>query len=125
MSLMQFKDVTHYNMKIIKINMIRRVLIIFYLLCSFGCGAFHRSPDATLPAATSAAPSTPVEIKPTQGRFMLSDSVPVYAQPDKASVVIAYVPSGTHVNVAKVEGDWLLIRLPNGKVGFIPSGAAE
>jgi hypothetical protein len=66
-----------------------------------------------------------VEIKRTPGNFMLSDSSPVYEHPDKASAIIAYVPQGGHENVAAGAGDWLLIRLPDGKVGFIPNDAVK
>ena len=56
---------------------------------------------------------------------MLSDSSPVYEHPDKASAIIAYVPQGAHESVANGVGDWLLIRLPDGKVGFIPIDAVK
>jgi hypothetical protein len=62
-----------------------------------------------------------VEIKRTPGNFMLSDSSPVYEHPDNASAIIAYVPQGAYENVTAVAGDWLLIRLPDGRVGFIPT----
>ena len=56
---------------------------------------------------------------------MLADSSPVYEHPDKASAIIAYVPQGAHENVAAGVGDWLLIRLQDGKVGFIPDDAVK
>ena len=56
---------------------------------------------------------------------MLYDSSPVYEHPDKASAIIAYVPQGARENVAAGVGDWLLIRLPDGKVGFIPNDAVK
>ena len=112
-----------------KIIGIRRARVLLFLLCSSGCGVFHRSPDELprrLPAtATSAGPSTTVEIKRTQGQFMLANSSPVYEHPDKASAVIAYIPQGSHENVTAVTGDWLLIRLPDGKVGFIPTDSTK
>jgi hypothetical protein len=61
----------------------------------------------------------------TQGQFMLSDSSPVYEHPDKASAVITYIPRQTHGSVTTVSGDWLLVRLPDGKVGFIPIDSAK
>ena len=56
---------------------------------------------------------------------MLADTSPVYEHPDKASAIVAYVPQGAHENVANSVGDWLLIRLPDGKVGFIPNDAVK
>ena len=56
---------------------------------------------------------------------MLADSSPVYEHPDKTSAIIAYVPQGADENVAAGVGDWLLIRLPDGKVGFIPNDAVK
>jgi hypothetical protein len=56
---------------------------------------------------------------------MLSDSSPVYEHPDKASAVITYIPRQTHGSVTTVSGDWLLVRLPDGKVGFIPTDSAK
>ena len=61
----------------------------------------------------------------TPGKFMLADTSPVYEHPHKASAIIAYVPQGVHESVANGIGDWLLIRLPDGKVGFIPNDAVK
>jgi Bacterial SH3 domain len=58
-------------------------------------------------------------------RAPVAESSPVYEHPDKASAIIAYVPQGAHENVAAGTGDWLLIRLPDGKVGFIPLGSVK
>jgi hypothetical protein len=106
---------------------IRHLRILLFVLWSFGCGIIPGAHDTVLPAvparATSQSPGSTVEIKRTAGNFMLSDSSPVYEHPDKASAIIAYVPQGAHENVAGGVGDWLLIRLPDGKVGFIPNDA--
>jgi Bacterial SH3 domain len=75
--------------------------------------------------ATSVSPGSTVEIKRTPGDFMLADTSPVYEHPDQTSAIIAYVPQGAHEHVANSVGDWLLIRLANGKVGFIPIGAVK
>jgi uncharacterized protein YgiM (DUF1202 family) len=75
--------------------------------------------------ATPAAPTTAAELKPVKKRFLLSHSSSVYEQPDKTSAVIGHVRRRTHVSVTGVTGDWLRIRLSSGKVGFIPSSAAE
>jgi hypothetical protein len=56
---------------------------------------------------------------------VLSHSSSVYEQPDKTSTVIAHVRHGNHVSVTGVIGGWLQIRLPAGKTGYIPTGAAE
>jgi Bacterial SH3 domain len=116
--------------KVHQIIAVRYLQIPLFVLWSFGCGIIPRSHDADLspprPAsATAVSPGSTVEIKRTPGNFMLSDSSPVYEHPDKASAIIAYVPQGAHENVAAGAGDWLLIRLPDGKVGFIPSDAVK
>jgi hypothetical protein len=91
---------------------------------SFGCGVFSSPRDVVLPAVSTGAkpilPGGTVEIKRSQGEFMLADSSPVYEHPDRASAVIIYLPQGAHEKVTAVEGAWLLIRLPDGKVGFMP-----
>jgi uncharacterized protein YgiM (DUF1202 family) len=91
------------------------------------------SPSAIPSGATSAAPTaTPnavptsaAELKPVKKRFLLSHSSAVYKQPDRTSAVVGHVHAKTHVSVTGVTGDWLRIRLSSGKVGFIPSSAAE
>jgi hypothetical protein len=91
---------------------------------SFGCGVFSSPRDVVLPAVSTGAkpipPGSTIEIKRTEGEFMLADSSPVYEHPDRASAVIIYLPQGAHEKVTAVEGAWLLIRLPDGKVGFMP-----
>jgi hypothetical protein len=108
---------------------IRHLQIPLFVLWCFGCGIIPSSHDTVLPpvpaSATSLRPGSTVEIKRTPGNFMLSDSSPVYEHPDKASAIIAYVPQGAHEKVANGVGDWLLIRLPDGKVGFIPNDAVK
>jgi hypothetical protein len=84
------------------------------------------SPTPISSAGTpAAAATTAAELKPVKKRFLLSHSSSVYQQPDTTSAVIAHVRRRTHVSVTGVTGDWLQIRLPNGKIGFIPSSAAE
>ncbi|MGD0076359.1 MAG: SH3 domain-containing protein [Candidatus Binataceae bacterium] len=86
----------------------------------------EESPVPISSAATPAAAATSAaELKPVKKRFLLSHSSSVYQQPDKTSAVIAHVRRRTHVNVTGITGDWLQIRLPKGKIGFIPSSAAE
>jgi hypothetical protein len=115
--------------KFCQIIAIRHLQIPLFVLWSFGCGIMPSSHDTVLPpvpaSATSANPGSTVEIKRTPGNFMLADSSPVYQHPDKASAIIAYVPQEAHENVAAGVGDWLLIRLPDGKVGFIPNDAVK
>ena len=84
--------------------------------------------SVALPAMTAtpvAPPATPSKIKATKKRFLLTHSSSVYEKPDKASPVIGHVRHGTRESVIGVTGDWLQIRMSNGKVGFIPSSAAE
>jgi uncharacterized protein YgiM (DUF1202 family) len=83
------------------------------------------TPAAAATATPAAAQTTAAELKPVNKRFLLSHSSSVYEQPDKTSAVIAHVRRRTHVSVTGVTGDWLQIRLSSGKVGFIPSSAAE
>ena len=86
-------------------------------------------------AAQTSAPSTPVSstasdvgnppIKPMNERYLLSRTSAVYAQADTSSAVIGHVHKKKHVEVTGLEGDWLQVKLPDGKVGFIPTKAAE
>ena len=116
-------------MKFRQITANRHLQIPLFLLWSFGCGIIPGLHYIVLPAvpdsATSQRPGSTVEIKRTAGNFMRFDSYPVYEHPDKGSAIIAYVPQGAHQNVAASVSDWLLIRLPDGKVGFIPIDAAK
>jgi uncharacterized protein YgiM (DUF1202 family) len=109
-----------------------KTIAVFGLVLSIiSSAAFAAEPSAAsvaLSATTAtpvAPPATPSKIKETKKRFLLTHSSSVYEQPDKASPVIGHVRHGTHVNVTGVTGDWLQIRLSGGKVGFIPSSAAE
>jgi len=115
--------------KLGKIIAIHRLPIALLVLWSFGCGIIPESHETVLPPVPASVPSvTPgstVEIKRTPGNFMLADTSPVYEHPDKGSAIIAYVPQGGHENVTASVGDWLLIRLPDGKVGFIPNDAVK
>jgi len=123
------KEVAQFIVKLRLIMAIRHLQIPLLVLWSFGCGIIPSSHDTVLPAvparATSVSPGSTVEVKRTPGNFMLADSSPVYEHPDKASAIIAYVPQGARENVANSVGDWLLIRLPDGKVGFIPNDAVK
>jgi hypothetical protein len=83
------------------------------------------TPAAAATATPAAAPTTAGVLKPVKKRFVLTHSSSVYEQPDKTSAVIAHVRRRTYVSVTGVTGDWLQIRLSSGKVGFIPSSAAE
>jgi uncharacterized protein YgiM (DUF1202 family) len=104
--------------------------LVLSIISSAAFAAEPSTPAASgaLPATTAtpvAPPATPSKIKETKKRFLLTHSSSVYEKPDKASPVIGHVRHGTHVNVTGVTGDWLQIRLSSGKVGFIPSSAAE
>jgi hypothetical protein len=76
------------------------------------------------PNTATASPASP-SIKPIKKRFLLSRSSAVYQQPDSTSAVLAHVKRRTHVDVIGITGDWLQIKLPSGKIGFIPTHAAE
>lgn len=104
--------------------------LVLSVISSAALAAEPSTPAASvaLPAMTAtpvAPPATPSKIKATKKRFLLTHSSSVYEKPDKASPVIGHVRHGTHESVTGVTGDWLQIRLSNGKVGFIPSSAAE
>ena len=83
------------------------------------------APAAAATVAAAPSPASATEVKPLKKRYLLSHSASVYEHPDKASATIAHVRRRAHVNVTGVTGDWLQIRLSSGKVGFIPSSAAE
>jgi uncharacterized protein YgiM (DUF1202 family) len=90
--------------------------------------SFTPVPRSALPATTAtpvAVPAAPFKTKATKKRFLLTHSSSVYEKPDKASTVMGHVSRGKHETVTGVTGDWLQIRLGNGKVGFIPASAAE
>jgi hypothetical protein len=85
-------------------------------------------------AAQTSAPSAPVSsasntgnarIKPMNERYLLSHTSAVYAQADTSSAVIGHVHKKKHVEVTGLEGDWLQVKLPDGRLGFIPTKAAE
>ncbi len=95
--------------------------------------AFAAEPSTTVapvpsPATTAtpgAAPATSYKIEAIKKRFLLTHSSSVYEKADKASAVIGQVHQGKHETVTGLTGDWLRIQLSKGKVGFIPSSAAE
>jgi hypothetical protein len=104
--------------------------LVLSVISSAALAAEPSTPAASvaLPAMTAtpvAPPASPSKIKATKKRFLLTHSSSVYEKPDKVSPVIGHVRYGTHESVTGVTGDWLQIRLSNGKVGFIPSSAAE
>jgi|SRR5882757_309094 uncharacterized protein YgiM (DUF1202 family) len=115
-----------------RMNVQKTVAVAGLVLCVTSSTAFAAEPtpaaSVALPATTAtpvAPPATPSKIKATKKRFLLTHSSSVYEQPDKASAVVGHVRHGTHVNVTGVTGDWLQVKLSSGKVGFIPSSAAE
>jgi uncharacterized protein YgiM (DUF1202 family) len=83
------------------------------------------APDLSAATAASNAPSAAPSTKPIKKRFLLSRSSRVYQRPDAGSIVVAHVKAKSHVTVIGITGDWLQIKLSSGKVGFIPTQAAE
>jgi hypothetical protein len=81
------------------------------------------APPAPASSTTSDTGSAP--IKPMHEHYLVSHSSAVYAQADTSSAVIGHVHRRKHVTVTGLEGDWLQVRLPHGKVGYIPTKAAE
>lgn len=85
---------------------------------------------STAPAPPRAAPAAAADtgnlpIKPMHERYLLSHNSAVYAQADTSSAVIAHLHRKKHVTVTGLQGDWLQVRLAHGKVGYIPTKAAE
>jgi uncharacterized protein YgiM (DUF1202 family) len=103
--------------------------LVLSVISSAALAAEPSTPAArALPGTTAtpvAPPATPSKIKATKKRFLLTHSSSVYEKPDKASAVVGHVRHGTHVKITGVTGDWLQVKLSSGKVGFIPSSAAE
>jgi hypothetical protein len=126
--LLEWKGLQQFRM-----NLQKTVAIAGLMLSVISSAAFAAEPSTpaasvALPATTAtpiALPVAPSKIKATKKRFLLTHSSSVYEKPDKASAVVGHVRSGTHVNVTGVTGDWLQVKLSSGKVGFIPSSAAE
>jgi hypothetical protein len=83
------------------------------------------APGPRAATAASNTPAVPPAIKPVKKRFLLSRSSAVYQQPDSTSAVVTHVKRRTHVDVIGIAGDWLQIKLRSGKIGFIPTNAAE
>jgi len=83
------------------------------------------APDPSAATAASNASSAAPSIKPIKKRFLLSHSSGVYQRPDARSTVVAHVKAKSRVAVIGITGDWLQIKLSSGKVGFIPTHAAE
>ena len=106
------------------------IILSFTAVAALGAESPAASPTAAVPtiaatATPAAAPTNAAGIKPVKKRFLLSHSTSVYVQPDKSSAVIAHVNRRTHINITGLTGDWLRVQLSSGKVGFIPSSAAE
>jgi len=106
---------------------IAAVSLAFSLIASAAIAAESPTPSAATPVtvAPAAAPKTTAKLEPVKKRFLLTHSSSVYSKPDKSSTVLAHVHGKSHVNVTGVVGDWLRIRMSNGKEGYIPSSAAE
>ena len=83
------------------------------------------APSPSAAAGASNTSSAPPSIKPIKKRFLLSRSSAVYQQPDSTSAVLTHLKRRTHVDVIGITGDWLQIKLRSGKIGFIPTHAAE
>jgi Bacterial SH3 domain len=87
--------------------------------------AAQTSAPPPAPASSTASDTGNKPIKPMKERYLVSHSSAVYAQADTSSAVIGHVYRKKHVTVTGLEGDWLRVRLPHGKVGYIPAKAAE
>jgi len=93
------------------------------LVATIGVPAAQTSASAPLPSNASDTPNA--SIKPMNERYLLTHTSAVYAQADTSSAVIGRVHKKKHVEVTGLKGDWLQVRLPDGKLGFIPTKAAE
>jgi tetratricopeptide (TPR) repeat protein len=47
------------------------------------------------------------------------DRIPIRAQPDDHSAVVASVPGGVTFQVVREEGNWFRVKLPDGKEGYV------
>jgi uncharacterized protein YgiM (DUF1202 family) len=70
-------------------------------------------------------PASAASVKPVKRRFLLSKPTAIYSAPNTSSAVVEHVRGGIHVNVTGITGDWLQLKLRNGKTGYIPAEAAE
>jgi hypothetical protein len=98
------------------------------ILTALGFANAQMAPSSAPSPGAAAAPASAATlppVKPIQKRYLLSHSTPVYAQPNTGSRVIEHVGAKTHVSVSGITGDWLVIRLHRGGVGYIPATAAE
>jgi uncharacterized protein YgiM (DUF1202 family) len=107
------------------IEVIASVAIVLVLASARTRAAPTSAPDPSTVTAASKASSSAPTIKPIKKRFLLSHSSRVYQRPDAGSTVVAHVKAKSHVAVIGITGDWLQIKLSSGKVGFIPTHAAE
>ncbi len=96
-------------------------------LCGIGAIVLLMLPAAgAWPASTAVpAPAATTAVKQINKRFLLSHNSSVYKEPDDASTRVGRVRARTHVRVIGITGDWLKIKMSNGKVGYIPTSAAE
>jgi uncharacterized protein YgiM (DUF1202 family) len=76
--------------------------------------------NSNAPGAASGA-----AVKPVKKRYLLAKPTAVYSEPNTSSEIVEHVRGGIHVNVTGITGDWLQLRLRNGKTGYIPTEAAE
>jgi Bacterial SH3 domain len=70
-------------------------------------------------------PAASASVKPVKRKFLLSKPTAVYSEPNTSSAVVEHVRGGIHVHVTGITGDWLQLKLHNGKTGYIPAKAAE
>ena len=64
-------------------------------------------------------------VKPVKKRFLLAKPTAIYSEPNTSSAIVEHVRGGIHVNVTGITGDWLQLKLRNGRTGYIPAEAAE
>jgi uncharacterized protein YgiM (DUF1202 family) len=70
-------------------------------------------------------PAASASVKPVKRRFLLSKPTAIYSAATTSSAVIEHVRGGIHVDVTGISGDWLQLKLHNGKTGYIPAEEAE
>jgi uncharacterized protein YgiM (DUF1202 family) len=93
-----------------------------------GSSATSLFTEANSNAAGSGAsdrPAAAASVKPVKKRFLLAKPTAIYSEPDTSSTVVEHVRGGIRVNVTGITGDWLQLKLHNGKTGYIPAEAAE
>jgi SH3-like domain-containing protein len=78
-------------------------------------GTYNSYKPSTRPNNTSKSRTT----RSFTGGSMVTAGVRVHATPALRGQVIGLAAAGTHVQIIGHSGSWVLVRLPNGRTGYI------